>query len=204
MSQQVTSGNPPPRHKKHSSLSVQVTSPQRSAGIREGRRFNKALNKSGLLDLSPMPNLISPNRLRQVSVVEEDKTVEDPVAPSELRALNLIQLQSADPELTFMSARANVESILEQHNKECPKQEPVDHDLVRELELKFNCDRVVAELACRKSVTQTLENMLDYIYGHDPQNLHKHPFVPFKINEKELDIENDNFAAQTAELLMDQ
>jgi len=59
--------------------------------------------------------------------------------------------------------------------------------LIKELELKFHCDRFVAELACLKAMPQqSLELALDYIYGHDPQSLHKHPFVPFKINEKDL------------------
>ena len=56
------------------------------------------------------------------------------------------------------------------------------------MELKFKCDRIVAELACRKANFKSLELALDFIYGQDPQNLHKHPFVPFKINEKELNV----------------
>ena len=56
---------------------------------------------------------------------------------------------------------------------------------MKELEIKFRCDRLVAELACRKSNFVSLEIAVDFIYGHDPSNRHKHPFVPFKINELE-------------------
>ena len=58
----------------------------------------------------------------------------------------------------------------------------------------------MAELACRKAMFQSLELALDYIYGHDPQNLHQHPFVPFKMNEREIKIEHQNFAEQTQHL----
>ena len=67
-----------------------------------------------------------------------------------------------------------------------PNQPPLDEKLAKEIELKFKCDKVVAELSCLKVNSKSLELALDFIYGHDPQNLHKHPFVPFQINEREL------------------
>ena len=63
--------------------------------------------------------------------------------------------------------------------------------------MKFKCDRIVAELACHKANFKSLELALDFIYGHDPQNLHKHPFVPFKINEKELNVATKNIEDAT-------
>ena len=63
--------------------------------------------------------------------------------------------------------------------------------MIRLLQVKFKCDPVVAELACRKANFKSMEHALDYIYGNDPQNLHKHPFVPFQITQREL-----NYASQ--------
>lgn len=74
----------------------------------------------------------------------------------------------------------------------------MDKALVKELELKFKCDRAVAELACTKSNYKSLELALDYIYGLDPQSLHLHPFVPFRINEKELFVVNQNIEKANA------
>lgn len=68
-----------------------------------------------------------------------------------------------------------------------PNQAPVNLAMLKELELKFRCDPLVAELACRKVNFESLELAVDFIYGPDPMNLHKHPFVPFQINERELD-----------------
>ena len=91
----------------------------------------------------------------------------------------------------YISARNTVLKMLEKYKetvKGLPDQPPYDETLVKELELKFKCDRTVAELASRKANFKNLELALDFIYGHDPQNLHKHPFVPFMINEKELNV----------------
>lgn len=58
-------------------------------------------------------------------------------------------------------------------------QNPLNHTMMKELELKFRCDQLVAELACRKSNFVSLELAVDFIFGHDLLNLHNHPFVPF-------------------------
>ena len=60
-----------------------------------------------------------------------------------------------------------------------PNQPALNENLVKELELKFKCDPLVAQLACLKVGSKSLELALDFVYGHDPQNLHQHPFVPF-------------------------
>ena len=46
---------------------------------------------------------------------------------------------------------------------------PKENDqLIHELEVKFKCDPLVAELACLKADFKSLELALDFIYGHDP------------------------------------
>ncbi len=40
--------------------------------------------------------------------------------------------------------------------------------MIHEVELKFKCDPLVAELACRKAGFESLELALDFMYGHDP------------------------------------
>ena len=49
-----------------------------------------------------------------------------------------------------------------------PDQPEVDHVMIRLLQVKFKCDPVVAELACRKANFRSLEHALDFIYGGDP------------------------------------
>ena len=44
----------------------------------------------------------------------------------------------------------------------------------------------MAELACHKSNFKSIELALDFIHGHDFENMHKHPFVPFFINVSDL------------------
>ena len=68
-----------------------------------------------------------------------------------------------------------------------PNKPQLDQNLVMELETKFKCDHIVAELACYKANFVSLELALDYMYGQDLQMLHKHPFVPFQINAVDLD-----------------
>ena len=95
----------------------------------------------------------------------------------------------------YITARNTMLQMLEEYKetvKGLPNQPTVDETLIKELEIKFKCDRTVAELACRKANFKSLELALDFIYGHDPQNLHKHPFVPFMINEKELNVVKQN------------
>ena len=92
-------------------------------------------------------------------------------------------------DLTVVSARESVCAMIREYKaivSGLPNQLPDNVRMINELELKFKCDPLVAELACRKADFKSLELALDFIYGHDPQNLHKHAFVPFQINEREL------------------
>ena len=84
---------------------------QSKAKIRDGRRFSKALSKSGLLELSPLPALESPpniplgqTRTTPIATIREEAEEEN------LGLGNKIHLnrQETDPALTFLNARAKV------------------------------------------------------------------------------------------------
>ena len=70
--------------------------------------------------------------------------------------------------------------------------------MIKQLELRFVCDRTVAALACHKANFESLELALEFIYGRDPQNLHNHPFVPFQVNERELILTQKTLANETS------
>jgi len=67
-----------------------------------------------------------------------------------------------------------------------PNQRMSNGIMLKELQVKFRCDPLVAKLACMKANFENIELAVDFIYGHDPMSLHKHAFVPFQINEREL------------------
>lgn len=116
------------------------------------------------------------------------------------RNLGVNTVKAGVGEGNYITARNAIQKMLEEYLeavKGLPNQPPVDEALIKELELKFNCDWSVAELACHKANFKSLELALDFIYGHDPQNLHKHPFVPFMINEKELNVASQNLEKAT-------
>ena len=84
--------------------------------------------------------------------------------------------------MNVIDARTEVRRLLEDYKKtiSISSSPRVNHGMmIKELELKFHCDRLVAELACHMVNFKSLELAIDYMYGHDSHNLHKHPFVPF-------------------------
>ena len=95
--------------------------------------------------------------------------------------------------MNVIDARTEVRRLLDDYKKtmSISSEQKVDHGMIKELELKFHCDRLVAELACHKVNFKSLELAIDFLYGHDSHNLHKHPFVPFQTNERE-DREENN------------
>ena len=90
--------------------------------------------------------------------------------------------------MNVIDARTQVKNLLDDYKKTMSNQlsPRVNYGMIKELELKFHCDRLVAELACHKVNFKNLELAIDFLYGHDSHNLHKHPFVPFQTNEREL------------------
>ena len=87
--------------------------------------------------------------------------------------------------MNVIDARTEVRRLLDDYKKTISPCTSFDYGMVKELELKFHCDRLVAELACHKVNFKSLELAIDFLYGHDSHNLHKHPFVPFQTNEPE-------------------
>lgn len=128
------------------------------------------------------------------------RDISESMEAEELQIVDRLSAKSSTPyqlpDMTYLAAREAVTKMIEDYRQSVAGisnfELKENAAMLKELQIKFRCDSLVAELACLKANYKSLELALDFIYGLDTLNFHQHEFVPFQINEKELNIAWNN------------